>query len=311
MRRSRCRASTVKRRVKIPESTQTGTTFRLRGKGMPDVSGRGRGDLLVTVQAITPKKLTKEQKKLLEQLAATLPEQKVKPKERDDEDDDRGIFGKVKDIFGYESQLARPRPARERRSTTPKISSQPSSPTSLPSPFTISPSGRCRPAGCGIRRIRRSPIRRRLPCTGTSASTMPASAIAPPRRFIDAIPRPDRSSRVDLPDEDWAARSQQSLTAVHAGAFIVAPPWDLPADPGDATVIVIEPSMGFGTGHHATTRMCLRLLSDDRRHRSDRARSRHRIRRVVDGRGPDAARAASSASMSTRTRSIPRRRARG
>src|SRR6185436_10447617 len=84
--------------VKVPESTQTGTTFRLRGKGMPDVSGRGRGDLLVTVQAITPKKLSKE-KKLLEQLAATLPEQKVKPKERDDEDD-RGIFGKVKDIFG-------------------------------------------------------------------------------------------------------------------------------------------------------------------------------------------------------------------
>ncbi|HEX6165011.1 MAG TPA: 50S ribosomal protein L11 methyltransferase [Vicinamibacterales bacterium] len=67
---------------------------------------------------------------------------------------------------------------------------------------------------------------------------------------------------VDLPDEDWAARSQQSLTAVHAGAFIVAPPWDIPADPGDATVIVIEPSMGFGTGHHATTRMCLRLLSE-------------------------------------------------
>jgi molecular chaperone DnaJ len=85
--------------VKIPESTQTGTTFRLRGKGMPDVSGRGHGDLLVTVQAITPKKLTKEQKTLLEQLAATLPEQKIKPSARE-EDDDRGIFGKVKDIFG-------------------------------------------------------------------------------------------------------------------------------------------------------------------------------------------------------------------
>lgn len=85
--------------LKIPESTQTGTTFRLRGKGMPDVSGRGHGDLLVTVQAVTPKKLTKEQKKLIEQLAATLPEQKITPAARD-EDDDRGIFGKVKDIFG-------------------------------------------------------------------------------------------------------------------------------------------------------------------------------------------------------------------
>ena len=85
--------------VRIPESTQTGTTFKLRGKGMPDVSGRGHGDLLITVQAVTPKKLTKEQRKLLEQLSATLPEQKIRPSAREDEDD-RGLFGKVKDIFG-------------------------------------------------------------------------------------------------------------------------------------------------------------------------------------------------------------------
>ena len=85
--------------LRIPESTQTGTRFRLRNKGMPDVSGRGRGDLLVTVQAVTPKKLTRDQRKLLEELAATLPEQKIKPSAREEEDD-RGIFGKVKDIFG-------------------------------------------------------------------------------------------------------------------------------------------------------------------------------------------------------------------
>ena len=72
--------------------------FRLRGKGMPDVSGRGRGDLLVTVQAITPRKLTREQQKLLEQLAAALPAQEFEPTPRGG--DDRGMFDKVKDIFG-------------------------------------------------------------------------------------------------------------------------------------------------------------------------------------------------------------------
>jgi molecular chaperone DnaJ len=83
---------------KVPEGTPTGTAFRMRGKGMPDVSGRGRGDLIVTVQAITPKKLTREQRKLFEQLASALPPQEFEPSPRQQED--RGLFDKVKDIFG-------------------------------------------------------------------------------------------------------------------------------------------------------------------------------------------------------------------
>jgi molecular chaperone DnaJ len=86
--------------VKVPEGTQTGTTLRLRGKGMPDVNGRGRGDLFATVQVQTPKKLTKDQRHLLEQLAKALPKEKFEPRAHTDAQDERNLFDRVKDMFG-------------------------------------------------------------------------------------------------------------------------------------------------------------------------------------------------------------------
>jgi molecular chaperone DnaJ len=88
--------------VKVPEGTQTGTTLRLRHKGMPDVNGRGRGDLFATVQVKTPRKLTREQKKIVEDLARALPEEQFEPRPRveDDSLDERNLFDRVKDMFG-------------------------------------------------------------------------------------------------------------------------------------------------------------------------------------------------------------------
>jgi molecular chaperone DnaJ len=66
-----------KERISIPEGTQTGTIVKLRGKGVPRLSGGGRGDQLVVVNVVTPKKLTKEQRSLLQKLSELMPAPKI------------------------------------------------------------------------------------------------------------------------------------------------------------------------------------------------------------------------------------------
>jgi molecular chaperone DnaJ len=77
--------------IKIPEGTQSGREFKLRGKGVPHLNERGKGDLIVEIRVQTPAKLTKQQKELLKQLGETLLVENTPTS--------RGIFGKVKEMF--------------------------------------------------------------------------------------------------------------------------------------------------------------------------------------------------------------------
>ena len=79
-------------KVKIESGTQSGKILRLRGKGLPDVQGYGRGDLLVKINIYIPKNISKDERKVLEKL-------------KDSENftakaaAEKGFFNKVKDFF--------------------------------------------------------------------------------------------------------------------------------------------------------------------------------------------------------------------
>jgi len=81
-------------KLKIPEGTQSGAVFRIKGRGLADPRGGGKGDLYYHVRVLTPTKLTREQRKIMEQLGYTIRVDN-KPADRNS-----SIFDKVKDIFG-------------------------------------------------------------------------------------------------------------------------------------------------------------------------------------------------------------------
>jgi molecular chaperone DnaJ len=78
-------------KLKVPEGTQSGTSFRIRNKGVPALNGHGKGDLYVEVRIQTPAKLNKRQRELLAELAQLSPVEN-KPQHRT-------LLGRVKDMF--------------------------------------------------------------------------------------------------------------------------------------------------------------------------------------------------------------------
>ena len=83
----------------IPKGTQPDSRFRIRGQGLPHVSGHGRGDLYVHVKVEIPTALSSDQRNLVEQLDQTMPTRSRGPSERPARDD-RPFFDRVRDMFG-------------------------------------------------------------------------------------------------------------------------------------------------------------------------------------------------------------------
>lgn len=77
--------------IKVPEGTQSGAKLRLKNQGVPHLNGHGRGDLYIHIDVKIPAKLSREQRKLFEQLKETLPVE--------NEPEDKGLLDKVKDYF--------------------------------------------------------------------------------------------------------------------------------------------------------------------------------------------------------------------
>ena len=80
-------------KIKIPEGTQAGKIFRLKGKGLPEVQAYGKGDLLVHVNVWTPKKLSADERRMLETMKDS---DNFNP---NPETKSKGFLGRMKDIF--------------------------------------------------------------------------------------------------------------------------------------------------------------------------------------------------------------------
>ncbi|MFZ7103414.1 MAG: molecular chaperone DnaJ [Peptococcaceae bacterium] len=86
-------------KFKVPEGVQTDTVFRLKGKGIKNVQGYGKGDMHVKVKVVTPQNLTREQKELLNKFGTTLGEEQHKVETSEEAAKEKSFFERVKDAF--------------------------------------------------------------------------------------------------------------------------------------------------------------------------------------------------------------------
>jgi molecular chaperone DnaJ len=84
----------------IKPGSQNGDTIKLREKGVPFLQGSGRGDQLVNLHVVVPRKLNDEQRRLLQELAKTMPREQIGKTTADKDHEDKGFFSRIKDVLG-------------------------------------------------------------------------------------------------------------------------------------------------------------------------------------------------------------------
>jgi molecular chaperone DnaJ len=81
-------------RLRVPPGTQSGATFRIRGKGVPFLRGNGRGDQIVVTRVMVPTQLNDQQRRLFQELEKSLDPHQI------GDDQDEGFFGRIKNALG-------------------------------------------------------------------------------------------------------------------------------------------------------------------------------------------------------------------
>ena len=200
----------------VPDGTPSGTVLKIRHKGLPNVSGRGHGDLFVSVVASVPRKLSKEQRKAMEELrrraAGRRPADRARLRREAVLRTGQGHL-RVKrwpalDIrVGPEAGRAvAGREAQADRAGLFAAWLDDFAPTAI---TELDASGD-------------DTLAWRVFFASDEARTIAAHALAAAPAWTGAT-----ASSIDVDDEAWAERSQASLTAIRVGRVVVTPPWDL------------------------------------------------------------------------------------
>ena len=223
--------------VEVPQGTQPGEVITLRGQGMPSLRGGRRGDVKVVMNVVVPRRLSEEQRELIGRLQETLTEENLRS--------DESMFAKLRRALRSQAGVIR-LALRVRREQAEVV---------LAELLELVPGGR-RGIRSGGRGRRVCDLRRARRAAGAARICAPRSATRwsryPPARSPD----------------DWSERWRDfhrpitipSPAPARVRGLRVRTPWESPCERPGLREIVIDPGQAFGTGAHATTRLCLELL---------------------------------------------------